>query len=95
MNRRGFLTSLGALATSAAFPKIPSIPLGGINPIVLFIAHNAIYGKMGPSAYSGGRVYYSAPDGMISEDIMSAYPKGLKFKSESVEFPVRDNWKIT
>ncbi len=46
MNRRGFLTSLAALATTAALPKVPAIPLA-INPTVYKIALNSMYGKMG------------------------------------------------
>lgn len=78
MNRRGFLTSLGALATSAALPKIPSIPIAHVNPIVLFIAMNSIYGKIGPR-YTGG--YYqrlTRLDGIVTTDIVSAYPHDLK-----------------
>jgi hypothetical protein len=71
MNRRGFLSALGALVTTAALPKVPAIPIGNLyNPVVLKLAMNAMYGKM----YKGGRVYYAAPDGVITMDIRSAYP---------------------
>lgn len=82
LNRRGFLSALGALATTAAVPSIPAIPLGSLyNPIVLKLAMNSMYGKM----FHGGRVYYSAPDGIITSDIRSAYPCNLV---------VREAWKI-
>jgi len=75
MNRRGFLSSLGALVTTAALPKVPSIPLGPLyNPIVLQMAMNSIYGKM----YQGGRVLYAAADGIITTDIRSSYPAQLQ-----------------
>lgn len=73
MNRRGFLTSLAALATTAALPKVAAIPIAHVNPIILRVAMNAMYGKIGPK-YTGGRIYYSAPDGIITQDIVSAYP---------------------
>ncbi len=79
MNRRGFLTALGALATTAALPTIPivpAIPIGFVNPIILKIAMNTMYGKMN-KPYIGGRVYYQAPDGIITTDIVSAYPSAL------------------
>lgn len=76
MNRRGFLTSLAALATTAVVPKVPAISIGYVNPIFLKVAMNAMYGKFG-SRYTGGRVYYSAPDGIIIQDIVSAYPHSL------------------
>lgn len=74
MKRRGFLSALGALVTTAVMPTVPSIPLGSLyNPIVLKLAMNSMYGKMG-APYTGGRVYYSVPDGVITTDICSAYP---------------------
>ena len=38
MNRRGFLTSLGALATTAVMPSVPSIPIGHVNPVLLKVS---------------------------------------------------------
>lgn len=71
MNRRGFLSALGALVTTATLPKVPAIPLGNLyNPIVLKVMLNTLYGKM----YQGGRVIYAAHDGVITTDVRSAYP---------------------
>jgi hypothetical protein len=44
MNRRGFLTSLAALATTALVPSIPSIPIPDIR-ILLKLTMNSMYGK--------------------------------------------------
>lgn len=71
MNRRGFLTSLAALATTAVLPKAPTIPVASLyNPLMYKLAMNSMYGKM----YQGGRVVYAAFDGVITTDIRSAYP---------------------
>lgn len=71
MNRRGFLTALGALATTAALPSVPSIPLSKDVVISVYkIMLNSMYGKM----YQGGRVVYASHDGVITTDIRSAYP---------------------
>ncbi len=71
MNRRGFLSALGALVTTAALPKVPAIPIGQLyNPIVLKVLMNTMYGKM----YTGGRVVYAAHDGVFTMDVRSAYP---------------------
>jgi hypothetical protein len=73
LNRRGFLSALGALATTAALPKVPSIPVGFVHPIVLKLGMNAIYGKMG-KPFMGGRYERLRPGQMITTDIASAYP---------------------
>lgn len=75
MNRRGFLSALGALVTTAALPKVPAIPVGHLyNPLVLKLAMNAIYGK----TFHGGRYerYYGAGStaAIRTMDIRSAYP---------------------
>lgn len=70
MNRRGFFTALGALASTAVLPSVPSIPIAekvtiDIHKIML----NSMYGKFG-----GRTVVYSSHDGVITTDISSAYP---------------------
>jgi len=53
MKRRGFLSCLGALVTTAIVPSEPSIPLGRLyNPLVLKMAMNSIYGKFGADIVS-------------------------------------------
>lgn len=64
MNRRGFLTALGALATTAVLPSIPSIPIVDSVRLVHKLALNSLYGKFGNGAklaqvahwHYGGRV---------------------------------------
>lgn len=71
MNRRGFLSALGVLVTTATLPKVPAIPVGSLyNPTILKLAMNAMYGK----TFHGGRYerYYGA--GSVAVDIRSAYP---------------------
>ncbi len=81
MNRRGFLSALGALVTTAALPKVPAIPVSHLyNPIVLKVMMNTLYGKM----YQGGRVLYSAHDGVITTDIRSAYPPSVHEKLKAI-----------
>lgn len=65
MNRRGFLTSLGALASSAVLPKAPSIPLQ------TFI-------DVETQPFKGGQfVFYADSDGIVTTDHVSAYPHSL------------------
>lgn len=73
MNRRGFLTSLAALATTAVLPKVPAISLASHQRIVMKLAMNSMYGKM----YKGGVLLYAAADGIITTDMFSAYPHEL------------------
>lgn len=73
MNRRGFLTSLAVLATSAAMPTVPSIPL--VYPrLAIKTALNAAYGKHLESVYRGGLVVYRDIDSVILMNIRSSYP---------------------
>ncbi len=73
MNRRGFLTSLAALASTTLLPSLPSIPVMSSTNFVMKVMMNSMYGKM----YTGGRVYYSAPDGIITQNIRSKFPCSL------------------
>lgn len=73
MNRRGFLTALSALATTAVLPAVPSIPLPvgiDIHKIML----SSIYGKFG-----GGRVVYFDTDSVVCvyNDVHSSYPYSM------------------
>lgn len=77
MNRRGFLSALGALATTSVLPKAASIPVSGLyDPRILPLLMNTIYGKTFQSVYGGGRYEYfgagSTANAMLN--IRSAYP---------------------
>jgi len=77
VKRRGFLTALGALCTTAVLPSVPSIPIA--DPTVFIkLAMNSMYGKFGGSRYeeTGARSW--------SYDIRSAYPFIMN---------ARKNWK--
>lgn len=70
MNRRGFLTSLAALATTAVLPTVPTIPVGRLySPLIYKLAMNAMYGKF----YGGREEYYTASSKVRHLDIRSAY----------------------
>lgn len=76
MNRRGFLSSLAALATTAVMPDVPTIPIKRLMaPETIKVLLNAVYGKTLESIYRGGRVLYMDTDGVIMTDIRSAYPE--------------------
>jgi hypothetical protein len=81
MNRRGFLSALGALATTTVLPTVPAIPLGRLyDPRILSLAMNAIYGKTLQTVYGGGRYeYYGAGSAALRlMNIRSAYPEVLR-----------------
>jgi hypothetical protein len=74
MNRRGFLTSLAALATTAVLPSVPSIPVVDPKRWVMKVACNSLYGKMGVARAT----YFGA--GSVAQymmDYRSAYPHSL------------------
>lgn len=78
MNRRGFLTSLAALGTSAVLPTTPSIPFLAVpfvrptarEELIKMLYHGMMYGK----TFRGGRVVYFDTDGVFTTDTVSAYP---------------------
>lgn len=76
MKRRAFLTSLGALASTAIVPSVPSIPLLAAIDIETV-------------PFKGGRfVFYADTDGIFTCDVSSAYPfmaydKAWKLKERS------------
>lgn len=73
MKRRGFLTALGALCTTAVLPTIPSIPI--VDPRIVYkLALNSMYGKFYGGRYEEQRVLYADTDGVFTTDICSAYP---------------------
>ncbi len=77
MNRRGFLSALGALATTSVLPTIPTIPLGSLyDPRIIPLLMNTIYGKTFQTVYGGGRYeYYGAESAALRlMDIRSTYP---------------------
>jgi hypothetical protein len=84
MNRRGFLSSLAALASTSLLPAVPSIPLIGAGShaaLIKMLYHGMAYGK----TFHGGQVRYFDTDGVITTDIISAYPDWRELRNE---------WKI-
>ena len=65
MNRRGFFSSLSCLLTTVALPTIPSISIASHKKVVLKLAMNSMYGKIGPNP------------GVVKIDYVSAYPREL------------------
>jgi hypothetical protein len=60
MNRRGFLTSLGALASTSLIPNLPSIRVIDHEALIRKLALNYAYGN-----FLGGRAIYCDTDGVI------------------------------
>jgi len=86
MNRRGFLTSLAALVTTAALPSVPSIPVVNPKQWVMKVACNSMYGKIqGHKSLSNEQLYAllatarleSHYGGLFMIDRRSAYPHEL------------------
>lgn len=81
MNRRGFLSALGALATTSMLPKMAAIPVNGLyDPRILPLLMSTIYGKTFQNVYGGGRYEYFGAGSTAATMLMnirSAYPKVL------------------